>query len=118
MRGNCLEDDLRYDCVMLKVTIKMASQLFVSPRTVLRTVRTFLNTGDVKPCRLGRPTGRITLFPHEKYVVIDCVQRKPQIQLYVCTNFIFNAAGLFCLETLCCVVYRLGMVSGICLSYL
>ena len=33
-----------------------ASQLFVSPRTVLMTVRTFLHTGDVKTCRIGRPT--------------------------------------------------------------
>ena len=35
----------------------------------------FLNTGDVKPCHLGRPTESITLFPNEEYVVIDCVLR-------------------------------------------
>ena len=45
---------------------EIALQLFVCPKTVYRTIRTFLNTGDVKPCRLGRPTGSITLFPHER----------------------------------------------------
>ncbi len=38
---------------------EIASQLFI---------RTFLNTGDVKACRLVRPTGSITLFPYEEYV--------------------------------------------------
>ena len=96
---------------------EIASQLFVSPQTVLKGVRTFRNTGDLKHCRLGRPTGIITLFPHEEYVVIDCVLRKPQIQLYEIANLIFKATGLsFCLKTLCRVVYRRGitrkMVSG------
>ena len=68
---------------MQKVTKKLLyMQLFVSPRTVLRTVRTFLHTGDVKPCRIGRPTGSTTLFPHEEYVLIDCLPRMPQIQLH------------------------------------
>ena len=80
---------------------EIASQLFI---------RTFLNTGDVKACRLVRPTGSITLFPYKEYVVVECVLRKPQIQLYEIANFIFNAMGLsFCLETLCRAVYRLGI---------
>ena len=83
---------------------EIASQLFVSPRTVLRTVRTFLHTGDVKTCRIGRPTGSTTLLPHEEYVLIDCFLRMPQIQLHEIANFIFNATA-----TLCRVVYRLGI---------
>jgi hypothetical protein len=36
---------------------QVALQLFVSPKTVYRTIRTFLNmVGDMKPCCLGRPT--------------------------------------------------------------
>jgi hypothetical protein len=35
-------------------------QLFVCPKTVYRTISTFLNTADVKPYGLGRPTGSIT----------------------------------------------------------
>ena len=34
---------------------EIASQLFVSTKTVYRTYETFINTGDVKLCVLGRP---------------------------------------------------------------
>ena len=61
----------------------------------------------MKPCRLGRPTGSITLFPNEEYVVIDCVLRILTIQHKI-ANFNFNATGSSsCLETLCRVVYTL-----------
>ena len=99
-------DDLRWRISYREI----ASQLFVSPRTVLMTVRTFLHTGDEKTCRTGRPTGSTTLFLHEEYVLIDCFRRMPQIQLHELANFIFNATGSsFCLATLCRVVYRLGI---------
>ena len=63
----------------------------------------------MKPCRLGRPTGSITLFTNEEYVVIDCVLRILTIQHKI-ANFNFNATGLSsCLETLCRVVYTLGI---------
>ena len=43
---------------------EIASQLFVCPKTVYRTI-TFLNSGDVKPYRLGWPTGSASLLDHE-----------------------------------------------------
>ena len=46
---------------------EIASQLFVCPKTVYRTI-TFLNSGDVKPYRLGRPTGSASLFDHEESI--------------------------------------------------
>ncbi len=68
----------------------------------------------MKPCRLGRPTGSITLFPNEEYVVIDCVLRILTIQHKI-ANFNFNATGSSsCLETLCRVVYTLGITRKIC----
>ena len=75
--------------------MEIASQLFVSPKTVLRTVQTFLHTGDVNRFRrrIGRLTGSTTLFPHEEYVLIDCLLRMPQIQLHEIENFIFDATG-------------------------
>ena len=83
-------DDLRWRIIYQRLFYaksykEIASQLFVSPRTVLRTFRTFLHTGDVEPCRIGRPTGSTTLFPHEEYVLIDCFQLKLynfQLKLY------------------------------------
>ena len=90
---------------------KIALQLFVSPKTVYRTISTFLNTGDVKPCRLGRPTGSITLFPHEEYIIMDCLLRSLQMQLHEIANCISNATGsVFGPRTLQCrAVYRLGI---------
>ena len=108
-------DDLRWRMIYqrlfyAKTYKEIASQLFVSARTVVRTFRTFVQTGDVKPCRLGRPTGSITLTPHEEYVVIDCLLDMPQRQLHEIADFIFNATGSsFSVETLCRVVHRLGM---------
>ena len=78
---------------------EIASQLMVCSETVRRTVSTFLNTGDVKPCNIGRPTGSISLIPHEEYIIMDCVFRMPQIQLHEITNHVLNVGA----------VHRLGM---------
>ncbi len=72
---------------------EIATQLFVCPKTVYRTLSTFWNTGDVKPCRMGRPTGSVSLFPHEEYVIIDCLLRTPQIQLNEIASHIISATG-------------------------
>ena len=72
---------------------EIVSQLFVCPKTVSQTVATFLNTGDVKLYCLGRPTGSVTLFPHEEYIIMDCILRTPQIQLHEIGNHIINSTG-------------------------
>ena len=73
---------------------------------------------NLKPYRLGRPTGSTTLFPRKEYVIIDCLLRMLQIQLHEVANSIFNATGSsFCLETLCRVVYRLGKKAYACNIY-
>ena len=73
--------------------VAIASQLFVLPETVRRTISTFLTTGDVKPGNLGRPTESFDVFLHEEYIIMDCVLRTPQIQLYEKTNHVLNATG-------------------------
>ena len=65
-------DDLRWRMVYQRLFYQrrykqIASQLFVCPKTVYRTI-TFLNSGDVKPYRLGRPTGSAILFDHEESI--------------------------------------------------
>ena len=90
--------------------IASQTQLFVSSKTVYRTIRTFLNTGDVKPCRLGRPSESVTLFEHEEYILMECILQTPQIQLHEIANHIFNATGsAFGPQTLCRTMYRLGI---------
>ena len=89
---------------------EIAWQLFVSSKTVYRTYKTFLETGDVKPCRLGRPNGSISLFQHEVYMIMDFVLRTPQIELKELANNILNMIGsAFSDETMCKAVHRLGV---------
>ncbi len=108
-------DDLRWRMVYQRLFYErsieeIAAQLFVCPKTVYRTLSTFWNTGDVKPCRMGRPTGSVSLFPHEEYIIIDCLLRTPQIQLNEIASHIINATGsAFGPETLCRALYRLGI---------
>ena len=88
---------------------EIASQLFVCPKTVYRTI-TFLNSGDVKPYRLGRPTGSASLFDHEGSIHNDCILRTPQIRLHEIANYITSATGYsFRPQTLCHAVHMLGM---------
>ncbi len=48
------------------------SYLFAQKPFTYRTIRTFLNTGDVKSYRLGRPSRSVTLFEHEEYILMEC----------------------------------------------
>ena len=108
-------EDLRWRMIFQRLFYErsyaeIASQLFVCPETVRRTISTFLNTGDVKPCNIGRATGSITLGPHEEYIIMDYVLRTPQIQLHEIANHVLNATGSsFGPETLCRAVHRLGL---------
>ena len=108
-------DDLRWRMTYQRLFYRrsyeeIASQLFVCRRTVNRTYRKFLSTGDVKSCRLGRPAGSITLFPHEEYIIMDCLLCTRLIQLHEIANHISNATGsAFGPETLCRAIYRLGI---------
>ena len=102
----------------------IASDLFVCRKTVQRTCHTFYNTGYARACRVGRPTGSTTLFPHEEYisVIMDAILKKPNIQLHEIVNKIINSTGsAFSVETLCKTIYKLGImrkkvtVDNICL---
>ena len=108
-------DDLRWRMVYQRIFYErsydeIGSQLFVCPKTVYRTVSTFLTTGDVKPCCLGRPNGSTTLFPHAEYIIMDCLLQAPQIQLIEIANDITNAAAsMFAPQMRCHAIYRLGI---------
>ena len=108
-------DDLRWRMVYQRIFYErsydeIGSQLFVCPKTVYRTVSTFLTTGYVKPCCLGRLNGSTTLFPHAEYIIVDCLLQAPQIQLSEIANYITNATGsTFAPQTLCRAIYRLGI---------
>ena len=70
-------DDLHWRMVYRRLFYQrrykeIPSQLFACPKTVYRTI-TLLNSGDVKPYRLGRPTGSVNLFDHEEYIIMGIV---------------------------------------------
>ena len=108
-------NDIRWRMIFQRIFYRrtyneIASQLFISAKTVYRTYQTFINTGDVKPCTLGRPKDTNTFFPHEEYIIMDFALRQPQMQLNELANCIFNATGsAFSEETLCKSVRRLGI---------
>ena len=59
---------------------------------------------------MGRPSGSVTLIPHEEYIIMDCVLEMPQIQLHEIANHVLNATGsAFGPETLCRAVHRLRL---------
>ena len=89
---------------------EVATQLFVSAKTVYRTYRTFLYTGDVKPCTIGRPKDTNTFLAHEEFIIMDFILGMPHMQLNELANYIFNTTGsAFSEETLCKAVHRLGI---------
>ena len=71
----------------------------------------FLNSGDVKPYRLGRPTRSASLFDHEESIhTMDCILRTTRIRLHEIANYITSATGSsFRPQTLCHAVHMLGM---------
>lgn len=89
---------------------EIASQLFVSPQTVQRVWDIFVNSGNVSPCRVGRPKGSVSLLPHEEYIIMDSILQKPQTQLSEIATQIANTTGsVFGEETLCKTIHRLGL---------
>ena len=88
---------------------EIASQLFVCPKTVYRTI-TFLNSGDVKPYRLGRRTEARVYSIMKGLSIMDCILRTSQIRLHEIANYITSATGSsFRPQTLCHAVHMLGM---------
>ena len=93
-------DDLRmrWRLVLLKLfyemsKIEISSTLFVSPKTVSRIYRLFVNTGNATPTKVfGRPKGTTctTLYDHEP---CEMLLRQPTIHLKEIAYEIENTTG-------------------------
>ena len=91
---------------------EITSQLFVCPKTVYRMIiYTFLNSGDVKPYRLGRPILEARVYSIMKSLsIMDCILRTTRIRLHEIANYITSAtSSSFRPQTLCHAVHMLGM---------
>ena len=112
----CSAHDLRWRMVYQRLFYQrrykeIASQLFVCPKTVYRTI-TFLNSGDVKPYRLGRPTGSASLFDHEESIRHNGLysSNTSDTTIHEIANYITSATGSsFRPQTLCHAVHMLRM---------
>ena len=78
-------------CFIINVPIRKLLHSYVSTKTVYRTYQTFINTGDVKPCDLGRPNDTNTFFPHEEYIIINFALIMPQMQLNMFLRWLVHA---------------------------
>ena len=108
-------DDLRWRIVWQKLlynrsTRRIASDLFISPKTVQRVFRIFLNTGNVCPVqKFGRPLGTTTLYQHEELVICEMILSKPTIRLKeIAYEFQSKLGTHFSIPSLCAAVRRLG----------
>ena len=92
-------DDLRWRIVWQKIfynrsSIRIARDLFMSPRTVDRIFNLFINTGNVTSLqKFGRPKGTTTLHQHEELVICEMVLRCPAIHLKEIAREIENKTG-------------------------
>ena len=92
-------DDLRWELEWLKLfygmsKIEISSTLFVSPKTVSRIYRLFVNTGNATSIKVFvRPKGTTTLYDHEELVICEMLLRQPTIHLEEIAYEIENTTG-------------------------
>ena len=90
-------DDLRWRLVWLKLfygmsKIEISSTLLVSPKTVSRIYKLFVNTGNVTSIKVfGRPKGTTTLYVIT--LVCEMLLRQPTIHLKEITHEIENTTS-------------------------
>ena len=89
---------------------EIARQLFICPESVRRFCRLYRRTGSVLPRRVGRPKGSTTLVPHEEYILVDAVLRRPEGQLAEIADEIWRTTGnRYNNSTICRALHRLGI---------
>ena len=74
----------------------------MSPRTVQRYSRQFLNFGNISPEVIGRPLNSVSMHPHMEFLIMEAVLKHPEKMLaeiahgvYVQTGSHYTLAGVF-----------------------
>ena len=80
-------EDLRWRVVwhkflLMRTDEEIASEFFLSPRTVARICHQFVMTGTVLPEKTGRPVGTTTLHQHEEYILMEAILDEPVTRLH------------------------------------
>ena len=63
-----------------EVNEEAASQS-LSPRTVERYRRQFLNFGDINSEVVGRPLNSVSMHPYEEFLIMEALQKHPEKML-------------------------------------
>lgn len=90
--------DLRWRVVWHKFLLigsdeEIASQFFLSPRTVVRICHKFVMTGTVLAEKVGRPVGTTTLHQHEEYILMEKILSEPATWLHQLASTIHKQTG-------------------------
>ena len=74
----------------------------MSPRTVQRYSRQFLNFGNISPEVIGRPLNSVSMHPHMEFLIMEAVLKHPEKTLaeiahgvYVQTGSQYTLADVF-----------------------
>ena len=114
MMPRAYSNDLWWRIVWRKLLFNQSDEdvvveLLVCPKTVNRIYNLFLNTGDVLAANIGRPKETIALYPHEEYLIVDTILRKPTVQLAENRRDIEQNFGThLSFPNLCLAIHRLG----------
>ena len=99
--------DLRWRVLWMKEMLgyevdEVAASLCLSPRTVQRYSRQFLNFGNISPEVIGRPLNSVSMHPHVEFLIMEAVLKHPEKTLaeiahgvYVQTGSQYTLAGVF-----------------------
>ena len=99
--------DLRCRVIWMKEVLgyevnEVAASPCLSPRTVERYRRQFLNFGDINPDVIGRSLNSVSMHPHVEFLITEAVLKHPEKTLaeiahdmYVQTGSQYTLAGLF-----------------------
>ena len=100
--------DLQWRVIWVKEVLgyevnEEAASLSLSPRTVERYRRQFLNFGDINPEVIGRPLHSVSMHSYLEFLIMEAVLKHPEKMLaeiahevYVQTGSQYTLAGFFC----------------------
>ena len=100
--------DLQWRVIWVKEVLgyevnEEAASLSLSPRTVERYRRQFLNFGDINPGVIARPLHSVSMHSYVEFLIMEAVLKHPEKMLaeiahevYVQTGSQYTLAGFFC----------------------
>ena len=106
--------DLRWRVIFLTEIIgidanEVAFLFQISEKTISRYVSHFRRAGNLNTKTIGRPSGCISMHPHEEFVMMEPILQNPETTLVeICEEILQETGSLYSLSTLHCYLKRNG----------